>query len=440
MSTPYAATFWQRQDNSIKIGKLRKTITIPAFSDIPCGFNIASNHSLAYLTSAVGSTALGTKWDFPSYGDFTLEGWFKFKSFTSYSQLFDCGSHHLQVTTDANCRLCIVVDEYQAGVGPIGQNTYASQEPLHGSQWVHIALTYEVATKTLRLYKNEVLILEQVIAGLYPSSFTVGINDIWQSVFVGGFFQGYISQFKAWSKCLNQEQLTYYANKWHGVVGVEGLVSFIRLNDTDTTINTATDLVDEEVWILQTTPTWETFTQDVAPKLGFGASFVAARFAVDAGSSISLKFPVKKPYKTVNFALCISWTDDDDNFHRAYLWRHADIFISQVQDYSGERLPATFTLECWNVDGNETIDLDEPVVLELSKKTLPQSSIDRTAINTNLTINTLLACPFEAIIGLRFPLVFNTQQTYIEISSTLLSDTLGDGISTALGDDTVGLS
>jgi hypothetical protein len=126
-------------------------------------------------------------------------------------------------------------------------------------------------------------------------------------------------------------------------------------------------------------------------------------------------------------------------FHRAYLWRHDDVFISQVQDYKGERLPATFTLECWNVDGNETIDLDEDVILELSKKTLPQSSIDRTAINSNLTINTLLACPFTNGYA-TFPLTFNTQQTYTEVTSVLLQDTLGDGISSALGDDTIGLS
>jgi hypothetical protein len=240
------------QDNSLTIGKLRKTITIPTFSDIPCGFNIASNHSLAYLTSAVGSTVLGTKWDFPSYGDFTIEGWFNFKGFTGFSQLFTAGSNHLQVKTDADSRLYILVDEYQAGVGPTQQNTYTSIEPLHGSQWYHVALTYEVATKTLRLYKNQILVIEQVIAGLYPSSLTPGINDIWQSMFVAGFFQGYVSQVKAWSKRLDQEQIQYYANKWHGVVGVEGLISFITFNESNIDAAYVTDLVDEEVWVVQT--------------------------------------------------------------------------------------------------------------------------------------------------------------------------------------------
>jgi hypothetical protein len=143
----------------------------------------------------------------------------------------------------------------------------------------------------------------------------------------------------------------------------------------------------------------------------YGASFIPAQFDVTLTAPSAFKFPIMPPDDTT-FQLVVRWVDSDGDTHRRKLWALAGVDIAPPLDlYNGETISASFTLECWNVDGASTIELPSELVLYSSLSTLPTTDTDHTnmAAIDNPTVDTTLAAPFPLT---PFPLVFNTQQTY----------------------------
>lgn len=156
---------------------------------------------------------------------------------------------------------------------------------------------------------------------------------------------------------------------------------------------------------------------DVYPPLPYGTSTNVKRFIVNATAPCSLKFPLVPP-DDVNFALVVSWIDEEGVFNQRMLWNAIDGGANDAvvdiepfpANYNGEPLPATFYLDAYNVDGLDDATLAADFTLYLSLTTQPIDSHDHTAqVDTTPTGDTTLAHSFPLT---PFPLTFEEQQDF----------------------------
>ncbi len=93
------------------------------------------------------------------------------------------------------------------------------------NQWVHVAVTYNVATTTLRLYRNGTLVATNTAAPAYTSETTyIGSHAGGQS-----YFQGRVDELRIWNIARTQEQLK--ATMYNAPVSSPNLVAYYKCND-----------------------------------------------------------------------------------------------------------------------------------------------------------------------------------------------------------------
>jgi hypothetical protein len=142
-----------------------------------------------------------------------------------------------------------------------------------------------------------------------------------------------------------------------------------------------------------------------------GGSFVAALFSVTATEAFSLKFPVTPP-TNANFGMVVAYTDDNGDFQHRLLFSPevGELTINPpIVDYAGEKLPTSFNIEIWNVDGNPTVDMSAALTLNTSVLTDPTSSVDQTKLA--LTTPTKSIDIYEPFPLAGFPLTFDNAAT-----------------------------
>jgi hypothetical protein len=116
-----------------------------------------------------------------------------------------------------------------AGILYAGQgNSYtlvADVSPFPLNQWVHVAITYNVATTTLRLYRNGTLVATNTSAPAYTSEPTyIGSHTGGQS-----YFQGRVDELRIWNIARTQEQIK--ATMYNAPVSTPNLVAYYSCND-----------------------------------------------------------------------------------------------------------------------------------------------------------------------------------------------------------------
>lgn len=268
--------------------------------------------------------------------------------------------------------------------------------------------------------------------------------------YVANSFNGWIAEVRIWNSGRTRQNIlnTYQGprNYNYGSGIDDDLIYYYKLNegsgiDITEWVNSENNTALAGTMLFRITSSVGGLTALTGPPLIYGASFVVAQFAFTLAQNCSLNYPVAAP-DDVNFALIVRWTDDDGIIQRRSLWTVDGVDIApNPAPYRGERLPYSFVLEAWNVDGAATVDLEDDLVIETSLITKPTSSIDLVEPNLfTVSSNKAIASLFP----LTFPTAFSVAPTFTLPSSaappipTNVGNVLGESGST-LGEGTTGL-
>lgn len=384
-----ARDMWLNLRKVLRIGKIRKTITIPAatydcFEDKGCVRN-QDTSSTTFVSSA-----------YPAAFGFTTAMsasiWVKAISVSGVSVLLGrTGKFRIQLSSVLGARgqVDVGATSFSTPSGSISQN-----------EWNHLVLTYD--NVNAYFYINTILIGSVAAAGPLDAGSSNLVLAGQNCALV------YLAEVCLWNRCLDINEIKVIYNKPRGVAVDSSLVGYWKFNEglaattvsNKNTSNVADFAIDQNATM---------FVSDY-PSLVYGASFIVAQTDIDLGKATSLVFPKAQP-EGVTGQFCVSWTDLDGVFQRRSLWVEelADI-NPEITPYRGERLQAPFRLELWNIDGEQTVVIPDDIVFEISDTTSPTSATDTTQVAAiTPTIDTTLAQAFPLT---PFPLTFNTQQTY----------------------------
>jgi hypothetical protein len=286
--------------------------------------------------------------------------------------------------------------------------TAASALPI--GVWTHVAATYDGATLKLFIDGVQDVNTTAVASPLdAPISTLFILNYAIQS-------SVYMNDVRIWNVARTQAQIVAGMNSPREVGGLidVGLVGE-WLMDEGTGTTSTNRIVANPCTVTMIDTSLIGWSTDTSWPWKLGASFIAGHFLIDtSGQHFSIKFPLHKPYRGVNFTPCISWIDEDDGVtvRRYKLWDGVTLDAAPtIPMYSGQVIPDGAYLEIWNVDGNATVDLTEVVEIQTSilHVVTDPTSTTATADATLPAVDTTLAAPFPLT---PFPLEFNTQQTY----------------------------
>jgi len=398
--------FWGKFRPVIETKKLRKTITLEDFT-ARCGPQLGS----MYLASSAGGRAsyanhtsvaqAALDFDF----NVTIEGWFKFESFSAgyviaLTDTIALNSTYMQLGVDGNGKIvCNVL---------IGAAMATSTSIVPQGQWAHICAVYNGTD--IRLYLNGELAGTPVAytQDLILSTPVVMFNPL------AAVTNYYTAECRIWKGARTAHQI--YASYKHrrdlGTIDTS-LKFYYKFNEkiNDSLITTEEAISGENFSIIAASQSGSGITYDENPPLIYGASFIVAQYNVTLPYKSAIQFPVMFP-SDIDFMLVVRWTDSDNVTQRRRLNDMEGVDIAPFPaKYAGETLPLSYVFEVWNVDGASSITLSTDLVIYTSLTSQPTSDTDHVNVVavTNPTIDTTLGEPFPVT---SFPLEFDTQQTY----------------------------
>lgn len=397
-----AKNFWQTRRPVLETKLINKKLTVSPFS-----YDSFFTRRSLIVSSDLTNVANYATVSF--YAAFTFECWIKsFYIINAATQVL----YRNRALTSAFDQFRLVLFENKLVVGLTKgavEEQFISDESLPIGEWAHIAVTYDGTT--CKIYIN---------GNLQTSTFAIAApldQDGTGNYTLFGYaeddlslpFRGLAGPIRIWSVARTEEEINYYLDKplasdkadlsiYYPFRDLQVLGSTIRttekVSDTiDTIALDATGFLVEE--------------DDVSPKF-LGASKVVAETSLVASAPFSFKYPVQAPENN-NFALLVSWVENGQT-QRRYFFTAPGVDIAPIpEEYRGEKIPENFKLEVWNIDGEETVDLLEEIVLKLSLTSAPTTNTDHTSIAEDETdFTNLLGTPVPLV----YPLVFNTEPTY----------------------------
>lgn len=309
----------------------------------------------------------------------------------------------------------ICVSVYKAGV----PNNLITESNIPVGTWFHLTVTYgdTAGGQTyLKVYIDGVEASTK--ANVAPPLDTGAAYDfvLCSNYDNTNIFYGYIDEVKVWnySKSLLEVLSNLCRPSPADATGLLFYVTFddASLNAAETLLTTNERVSDTDV-VSDYSLIGLMISSESAAPIELGGSFVLAEYVTSLGKSVSLKYPTATPTDATDFALCVSWVDDNDIFQRRKIFgpSEGDIDLNPYPaDYAGEKLPDGFKFEIVNVDGKDTAIALTDITLYLSDTTLPTSGTDHASIEAEvIAIDSLLAENFPLS---AFPLAFNTQQTF----------------------------
>jgi hypothetical protein len=386
---------WQTLRRAIRIGKKRKTLTIPAAS-YNCFENKGSLKNISGSTTDI--TVSSPNAIFNLTAALTIECWLKPDNVPGGPVATILGYDSQYFFQYLN------TGKLRATFAKGGAQVFNSSLSLGFGAWNHICLTWDGTT--VYLFVNGVR--DSTTLALAASLDAVGAS---LQGLGGGFSSMTGAELKVWNRALTYDEVIEKYNKPRsfGVTGIDsGLVGYWKFNEgSGASVANKVVAYPSSFAIAGSSHTWNTTDY---PPLIYGASFVIAQTDITLSKSVSLIFPKKAP-SGLTGQFCVTWTDDNGVYQRRKLWTTvgADINPTLVA-YSGEKLNSPFRLELWNIDGNQTVVIPTSLVFEVSDCSNPTSSVDvaQDAAAT-VVVDTTLAQTFPLT---PFPLTFNTQQTY----------------------------
>jgi len=361
--------FWQTFRQALRVNKLNKFITLPAFSE-----RAFRHKDSLYVTPTdpVGYALITTTYE----TEFSFEFWAKTTqpntpnevSFLDISQAAPFDLQMKFVGGNFVLDFLYSLDNFSLTLSKSpGWNT-----------WNHFAVTITFKTGVpdglLTVYLNgENIGTNAILSAAMPGSDTVYIFPF----SIGGAaldFYGHLAEVRFWNKVLTQDEILFIKDKPIGATVYTNLIFYFPENDA----SVASNFTD--------------FTYEVSsgPPLIYGGSFIVLEFpVVNDTSKFSFKYPIKKPTVDCNFCLCIRWLDADGVLQRYKFWTVGEDINPDPPIYEGQPIGTDAVIEIWNIDGNETVDLASAMTLYVSLTSNAQSSADR----TNVALETLTENP-----------------------------------------------
>lgn len=376
-----------------KVGKLRGTVDVPAFT-APCGT------TASYYASAIADYFICTDSGTALTQSFTIKFWIKpnaSDNVSTYNYIFT--NDNVPTANLAPLAIWIGFDlkvrvTLQATVVAVGNTE------LNYDQWYYIAVTYNYADDTVLIYVDGLVDGQGSIIG------PTGVGD---SQYYIGEYNGdlayYLSSLEVYNYVMTADELEFYRYRMSSF-GAPGLLLQFYLREHPF-INTVTGHSFSKLG--------GSMVNDFPHNTWYGSSFIAGIFTIATNSiPFSVKFPVDKPTRTTNFVPCFSWVDEIDGvtIHRYKLWNVSRFDINPLPaTYLGQKLPSTVTLEIWNIDGNTTVDMT--TTLEMLTSILHiVSDATSTTLTSDLSTPVVIDTTLSSLFPLTFPIAFNTQQTY----------------------------
>ena len=393
---------WLKTRSSTRICRINKKFTLPAFS-YPCGF---LNRSLSFDSGATTSTNLAV----PGVGSslaaaFTLDFWFKPLGFAASQQYlvsqWMSNGGVMQVRTILLNGMVVFAVRRGAAFTSITSNDFVAN-----GAWNHVSCVFNGTTTSM--YLNGRLqtstgaaggTLDTDVGALYDIH--IGSNVLAQNLFIGE-----IDEIRIWDRAFTFDEIIFKYNKRRDSAETD-LLRYFKMDDTGFTITESVGGTSATIPLADRTSVL--YTDDVYAPLKLGVSFAAAEYAITVAGPCSLLFPYQPP-DDCNFMPVVRWVDDDEVCQRRKLWSLDGVDIAPMPaDYNGEVLPVDFVIEIWNIDGEESVDMAEDMIISTSITTLPTHATDQTQIVITIPVaDSSLAQLFP----LTFPATFNTQQTY----------------------------
>jgi hypothetical protein len=381
--------FWQTLRPIRKVGKLRGILTIPTFSQeiTPNQTCLAASKISAANDLYAEGAGLG------EVSTLTIEFQAKVQSYYTchlpslWNILGTLAS--LRIESAGNILNVYVIN------GSGGGTIFNIPRPYN--EWFHCAVTYD-ATDGLKVYIDGELVDSDFAGG---GVITVAPRRLYMSHPVDGSYPYEVAELRVWDVVRTADEIRYYHDKLINS-GTSGLVSYWRFNE-EVAETIAEDLAANGYDM--TLETGWAFFEDYPIGIKKGVSFVIGRFVIEAGKTYSMNFPVRKPYPTVNFMPVIRWLDSEtDTIIRYRLWDLDGVDIAPIPPiYTGQAIPDGASLEIWNVDGNENVELTETFDIETSilnvvtspETTTQTESATMTALDTSIFQDLPLPLPSD---------------------------------------------
>jgi hypothetical protein len=390
---------WLNHRPAVRTGKINKKIVLSAFS-AACGPTRACIDTW-YLSSAFAEPD-GFTTDVAlthRTSNFTFECWLK--QMGSPDVGYDNGIYERVAATTGMMFNVYINDSFkivvQLRIGGVVV-THTSTVVIPHAEWCHIAVSYD--SSNVRIYLNGVKKQTIVQAGALNAAVGTLSAHIGTKlgVSINALVKTYIDEIRFWHTTLRSDEDIFvcydkHVNKISGD-SVQDNLEYFSIDEAEGAAIITSDFGAITAGAIDAA---KVTREEYAP-IKFGGSFIVKEYIVDVDAACSIVFPVTRP-DGANHALFVSWQDEDNITHRLRLYS-ADPEVGEetvfnAEDYSGERLPAVgFTLEFWNIDGEETVDLEDDLDIRLSLTSNPTYSNDHTAIEADEPVeNTTLAIP-----------------------------------------------
>lgn len=344
--------FWQTLRPIRRVGKLRGILSIPEFEQ-----QITPDQTCLYASKVTGANAI--------YAEGAGLGEVSTVTLEFYARVMTHSTVHLPSLWNILGTLVALRVEAAGNVINVvvingtGLRTIFNV-PIPFNEWFHCAITYD-ATDGLMVYINGVL-KDSDFAG--EGVITTAPRRMYLAHPVDGTRQYEVAEIRVWDVVRTPDEIAYYFDKLINS-GTSGLVSYWRCNESvgESTIQ---DIGPNGYDIVL--DTGYEFFLDFPIGVKKGVSFVIGRFVIETGKTYSMRFPVRKPYADVNFMPVIRWLDTDtDTIIRYKLWELDGVDIAPIPPtYTGQAIPDGASLEIWNIDGNQTVELTESFDIETS--------------------------------------------------------------------------
>lgn len=387
--------FWQTLRAGREVGRLKQSITLPAAS-YTCFRNLAC---LEYGVADANN-------NFSTFGEvintaFTFECWTKPLTTPASKQTilkFGDATPEFELSITGNT---ITATVYK---GAVATNLTYSGLSL-AFNWIHIAVTYN--NVTFSLYINGLLMTSVALAG--PVDTAANFFHVAQSAALTNLYIGRIAEIRVWNVARAAEDILQYFHQQRnaGLGDVSGLIHYFKCNGVSLISGDEADQINPGSITINASA--GKFIEGDWPPLLYGASFIVAETEITLDVPISFQFPVIQPDGCTG-QLAVRWIDSDGVVQRRTFWSLAGVDVNPVPAiYNGEPVETPFTLEWWNIDGVDTVDILSDLILYVSDTTTAQNSYDHTNIvAATPSMNTNLGEPYPLV----YPLGFDQAQSY----------------------------
>lgn len=405
----------------ISLGKVRSTVTIPAFDVLtnePVGkcLELSGNASITSQL-ANGYELLVTP---ATSGALYFDLWFKPISMVPPQDNMVLFRRSVTIAGTIYTTFGLFVDNNLNILLRIGKSTvvftnFLTSDKVNLGEWNHVGVVWDGTSSGatagyiwLNGRKFTFVIGTNQRAPYVDNasySYAIGCHPIAVTQLNGKF---YVDELRLWATPPNDDYFLHYATapRATGVSDADSnLISYFRFNESAAPWTDTKPPGSGDVFAVQGGTPVVISSEEYPSSLG--DSYPRVFIPLDAiGQDFTFKLRPVKP-ESADFGLAVYWTCEDGTDARYFLWRSEGLHgVDYIADYSGEKICySNARLEVWYNYLDRRVSLAAPITITLGQL------LERTSYaaqgNTNLIspiADTTIAAPFP----LTFPITFNS--------------------------------